>query len=152
MRYLKRYNENVSSDTCKLKTGYSQQELKDIYMLNLEGSNEFDVLGIEVRIWTVPAALTSHGKIDNEIHLEIEEDFGANSKFDISEVRILSSGISIPIMSLCEYASNLNKRLIDMVGRKYDLEIEIDPDDSSWSSPTTLHMNFKISKKNEIPT
>jgi len=80
MKYLKRYNENVSDDDiCKLKTRYSQQELKDIFMLNLEGNNEFDVLGIEVHTWTVPVALTSHGKIDNEIHLEIEEDFGANS-------------------------------------------------------------------------
>jgi len=27
MKYLKRYNENVSdNDICKLKTGYSQQE------------------------------------------------------------------------------------------------------------------------------
>jgi hypothetical protein len=112
MRYLRKYNDNVSEKIdCKYRTGYSEQELKDIFALNLEDNNEFDVSDIRV---VIGPHLNGEeiGKIVAIVTLV--EDFSSNPDYislqgDISKIKLM--------------IANKNKELLNMIGRKYDLVI-----------------------------
>lgn len=126
MKYLRKYNDNVSEKIdCKYRTGYSEQELKDIFALNLEDNNEFDVSDIRVvigphlngeEIGKIVAIVTLVEDFSsNPDYISLQGDFSRRNSFN--EIKLM--------------IANKNKELLNMIGRKYDLAI----------SPITVRIN-----------
>lgn len=146
MKYLRKYNENELDDF-RSKTGYSEQELKDIFMLNLEDNDKFDISDISVKSWVIPVA-DKNFDVGIGIIVELTEDFSNNQEFlslhtlKHEWAKALSKGNRY----IDEYISNVNKKLVDIIGRKYDLEINII--ELSHESAAKLNVEFSVRNKN----
>ena len=142
MRYLRKYNDNVSEKIdCKYRTGYSEQELKDIFALNLEDNNEFDVSDIRV---VIGPHLNGEeiGKIVAIVTLV--EDFCNNPDYIslLNQCAFMLNGVmlQVDISKIKLMIANKNKELLNMIGRKYDLAI----------SPITVRINQSDNRSGNI--
>jgi hypothetical protein len=133
VKYLKRYNETHDiSAQCEELTGYSISELISIFEINLEDNVEFDVTRVTAHVmphnifdqWNETAAIDVDRQV---VFIELTEGF-----VDNKEVSLIISKRN----SLTQYADKIevdsklekllcdvNKKLLYMIGRKYDLKI-----------------------------
>ena len=109
MKYLKKYNESIDKvATCMELTGYTYDELVDLFTLNLEDNSEFEV--VRITGYLIPDLPS----IKDVVSMSLLEDISSenaerlkNAKLDQREHHI----------------STFNKKLLDMIGKKYDLKI-----------------------------
>jgi hypothetical protein len=112
MKYLRRYNESWShDDVCKSLTGYSYEELKSIFELNLEDNGEFELTDID--------GIINHvGPNDDEVmSLELIEDFGDNAEISNALTSLKSREI------ITDEIARINTKILYVIARKYDLDI-----------------------------
>jgi hypothetical protein len=112
MKYLRRYNE--SYNTCKSLTGYSYDELKEIFELNLEDNSEFELSNVD-------GIIDNEGPNDIEVmSIELIEDFSNNDM--IAKYTANSSGYSQREVINDEIA-RINTKILYLIAKKYDLNI-----------------------------
>ena len=104
MRYLKRYNE--ATDSHKALTGYTKQELLDIFTISLEDNTDFEIIEVYVMDGVYGAII------------EIIEDFN-NSK----NVELLSPPVSNNTQASISLIKMINTKLLNVIGKKYDLDV-----------------------------
>jgi len=102
MKYLHKYNE--ATDSHKALTGYTKQELLDIFKINLEDNTDFEIIEVYV--------------MDGGAIIEIVEDFN-NSK----NVELLSPPISNSTSQSINLIKMINTKLLNIIGKKYDLDV-----------------------------
>ena len=128
MKYLRKYNEETIPNSllefnCKHKTGYSEEELIDIFTLNLEDNKEFDVIDASAEV--VPGELYRGPDLMSSITkgivaVKLTEDFSNNKDY-------LSQKINyddLYVNSMLPIVKRANKKLLDVIGKKYDLVID----------------------------
>lgn len=114
MKYLKRYNESIDKvDTCIELTGYTFDQLKNIFQLNLEDNGEFEVL--DVHGWLLPCDNEFDTDQRKIVSIELTEDFG--EEFSYSPLRQYARGAQE------YYITTTSKKLLDVIAKKYDLKI-----------------------------
>jgi len=158
MKYLKRYNENSSDESgCKNKVGYTEQELKDIFQLNLEDNSEFDVLDIRV--------IYNKFYIDTLVFMELTIDFSNSLEFDKhykswndgNRTKEIGNKYGLPTsepISYKDYVYDVSKKSIDIICKKYDLEVckdiegpsKMEVSHTSWDNTTEFDIRFTVRK------
>ena len=115
MKYLRRYNESWSHDAvCKSLTGYTYEELKAIFELNLEDNSEFELSNVD-------GIIDNEGPNDIEVmSIELIEDFSNNNM--IAKHTANSSGYSQREVINDEIA-RINTKILYLIAKKYDLNI-----------------------------
>jgi hypothetical protein len=170
MIYLKKYNENKSNEsTCEFITGYSEQELIDIFELNLEDNTEFDVFNVSVSV--IPHSFlqsaNSWGRVKAPraaVIVSIVEDFGNNLGYlNIVKDNILKwshpltieqqKSKNIYIESIRPMIKNINTKLLSVIGRKYDLMlnvIEVKINQSDNIRKNRYSIEFTVNKGDKV--
>lgn len=130
MRYLKKYNEarynaRINDELCKSLSGYTSDELQDIFKLNLEDNDKFDLLDVAVFI-------ESEGDSES-VAIELSEYYGDNYDFTNMNTRSVRRSIR-----------DINTLLLNRIAMKYDL-VTFDWDD--WGTVTNHNIKFSVRKK-----
>jgi len=126
MKYLKKYNESIASssdkvDTCMELTGYTYDELVDLFTLNLEDNSEFEVVSITG--YLLPTHIHNFHYINRSIvSIEITEDISSENA-ELLNNAIHNLRNSMQVAQREYHISIFNKKLLDMIGKKYDLKI-----------------------------
>jgi len=117
MKYLKPYNESIDKvDTCMELTGYTYDELVDLFTLNLEDNSEFEVVSVTGYL------LPTHIHNRSIVSIEITEDISSENA-ELLNNAINNLRNSMQVAQREYHISIFNKKLLDVIGKKYDLEI-----------------------------
>ena len=126
MKYLRRYNEvrmfSYEDVVIKSTTGYTVDELKDIFKLNLEDNGKFDLSGIDIYVT----------RVQEHVHVALAEYFGDN--YDFSNMN--SEAVRRILL-------DLNIKMLEKIARKYNLHFW---NWSDWGSLTNHSIEFNIRK------
>ena len=130
MKYLRRYNEakefgHIHSKICKGLTGYTSSELSDIFELNLEDNTEFEVLDINICVvkeYLDPTSIDQDLSYVKIINIELTETF--QNDLLQKNLEVFKSQNSHKMNSVQSYLLMVNNKILNVIGRKYDLLID----------------------------
>ena len=109
MKYLKPYNESIDKvDTCMELTGYTYDELVDLFTLNLEDNSEFEVVSVTGYL------LPTHIHNRSIVSIEITEDISSENA-ELLNNAINNLRNSMQVAQREYHISIFNKKLLDVI-------------------------------------